>query len=133
MHRVVVAKPKAKFDVIDVAEISLEFLQKQVKGYIEYVGFIPTFAQNNIVMYINDEGKLPNDDGSRKFETSMLLVVQSRDNKYYISDEIEGNIVFTGRIGDKEVGLNEKQIQIIKSLFETVAIYNGQPVLVAEI
>lgn len=86
---------------------TLEELQKIVGGYIEMPYLSKRFAENDIDIIINEEGKLI--DGM----TPEIAVVKGAENQ--VIDVVYGNCIFTSHNDMGEtVGLNDKQIAIIK-------------------
>lgn len=94
---------------------TLEELQKIVGGYIEIPYLSEVFAENDIDMIINDEGKLI--EGLKP----EIAIVKSGENR--ILDLVMGNCIFASH--DEEgntVSLNAEQMEIVKHELETVAM-----------
>ena len=116
MNKVLIRKQNQDFKIVLVDDLSLEYIQETVGGFIERVSFIGPLDELNIDMWANDEGKLI--DGLKP--TFVVL-----DNKDKLVDLIMGDTIFTSR--DRHgntIGLNDIQIQKIKNHFKTAAILN---------
>lgn len=116
MNKVLIRKQNQDFKIALVDDLSLEYMQEVVGGFIERVSFIDPLDELNIDMWANDEGKLI--DGLKP--TFVVL-----DNKDKLVDIIMGDTIFTSR--DRHgntIGLNDMQIKIIKNHFKTAAILN---------
>lgn len=74
----------------------LEDLQEVVNGYIQVIG--DPFGNANIVMIVNEEGKLKN----LKINTAIVY-------KGAIIDIVVGSCILAGYNGDEIVGLTEEQ------------------------
>lgn len=83
-------------------EDSLEWLQKQVGGYIE--SFHPTtkLTENNIIAWINEEGKM------LKLEPTFILTDGPRQ-----IDVVVGNMLFTAINGPDTIGLTPDEVNIV--------------------
>ena len=116
MNKVLIRKQNQDFKIALIDDLSLEYMQEVVGGFIERVSFIDPLDELNIDMWANDEGKLI--DGLKP--TFVVL-----DNKDKLVDIIMGDTIFTSR--DRHgntIGLNDMQIKIIKNHFKTAAILN---------
>ena len=116
MNKVLIRKQNQDFKIALVDDLSLEYMQEVVGGFIERVSFIDPLDELNIDMWANDGGKLI--DGLKP--TFVVL-----DNKDKLVDIIMGDTIFTSR--DRHgntIGLNDMQIKIIKNHFKTAAILN---------
>ena len=106
---------------LEVKEIenTLEALQKIVGGYIEIPFLSEVFAENEIDLVINEEGKFI--DGLN----AEIAVIGTKTNS--ILDIVYGNCVFVSH--DEEgntVSLNDEQIAIIKDQLEMdVVLHNN--------
>lgn len=91
----------------DVDDISLDFLQSQVGGYIE-ITYIDYLEENGIDVFCNEEGKL----------LGLLHSAYLLDNNDTIYDVIAGNMVFCSHDEDGEsIGLTDEQIKVIEDIF----------------
>ena len=85
---------------------TLEDLQKIVEGYIEMPYLSGVFAENDIDIIINEEGKLIN-------LTPSIAVIDKENGG--ILDIVHGRCIFTSHDEDGEtIGLNEEQIMIVE-------------------
>lgn len=95
----------------EIPEITLDFLQSEVFGYIETISTTP-FYEQNIVIIVNEEGKL----------RAMPVNFQTRN------DVIVGPAVFTDDGGDTFESLTERQIIFLEERFgEGQKINIGNP------
>lgn len=93
---------------------TLEALQEIVGGYIEIPYLSEVFAENDIDIIINDEGKFIED---MKPE---IAVVKNETTK--ILDIVMGNCIFASHDDEgNTIGLNEQQIKIVEKELEMVA------------
>lgn len=91
---------------------TLEALQKIVGGYIEIPYLGETFRNNSIDVIINEEGKFI--EGIKK-----EIAIVGRKKKA-ILDIIFGNCIFASHDNEgNTIGLNDKQIEIVKSELKT--------------
>lgn len=98
---------------------TLEELQKIVGGYIEIPYLSERFAENNIDIIINEEGKLI--DGM----TPEIAVVRGSDNQ--VVDVVYGNCIFASHNDMGEtVGLNDEQIAIVEEELQYSAILENK-------
>jgi len=57
--RIIAKKPNELLQVMEIGEIEIAFLQKQVEGYVELVqlrNYVRLFKNDNYVLIVNDEG-----------------------------------------------------------------------------
>ena len=118
MYKALTRKQNEDYKVIQVDDLDLEFLQQSVGGYIERVAFDEEFDRRNIDMWINEEGKF-----NGNFKPTFIVVEKEEPGK--ILDIIMGDVVFTSSNEEGEtIGLNDVQIQYIKSKLSKVAVLN---------
>lgn len=118
MYKALTRKQNEDYKVIQVDDLGLEFLQQSVGGYIERVAFDEEFNRRNIDMWINEEGKF-----NGNFKPTFIVVEKEEPGK--ILDIIMGDVVFTSSNEEGEtIGLNDVQIQYIKSKLSKVAVLN---------
>lgn len=118
MYKALTRKQNEDYKVIQVDDLGLEFLQQSVGGYIERVAFDKEFDRRNIDMWINEEGKF-----NGNFKPTFIVVEKEEPEK--ILDIIMGDVVFTSSNEEGEtIGLNDVQIQYIKSKLSKVAVLN---------
>lgn len=118
MYKALTRKQNEDYKVIQVDDLDLEFLQQSVGGYIERVAFDEEFNRRNIDMWINEEGKF-----NGNFKPTFIVVEKEEPGK--ILDIIMGDVVFTSSNEEGEtIGLNDVQIQYIKSKLSKVAVLN---------
>lgn len=111
MSKILVLRPNEMLHEVNVDEeyISLETLQYYVDGNIELVRFNRLLQKHNIDMWINEEGKLIDEDAN------VLLLTDDM----YIADVLVGTIVFAGHDNDgNSLPLTDNQIRIIKDIFD---------------
>ena len=99
-------------------EDTLEELQKIVGGYIEIPFLSEVFAENEIDVVINEEGKLI--EGL----TPEIAVIGKKTNS--VLDIVYGNCVFVSH--DEEgntVALNDKQVAIVKDQLKMEVILHN--------
>lgn len=82
----------------------LKDIQDYIDGYMEIPYIKKIFNDNEILVILNEEGKLLN------LEPTCIL---KKDEQVY--DTLNGNILFLSAEGENIIGLNEKQINIIKN------------------
>ena len=100
---------------LEVKEIGneLEDLQKIVGGYIEIPFLGDTFADNEIDVVINEEGKLI--EGMRP----EIAIVHMHNSE--VVDVVYGNCIFVSHDDEGEtIGLNDEQIDIVKFKLQTI-------------
>ena len=116
MNKVLIRRQNEDFKLVQVEELSLEYMQQVVGGFIERVGFNDCLNRLNIDMWINEEGKLID-------ELKPTFVIMG--NKDNIIDLIMGDVLFTATDGEgNTIGLNDIQIQSIKKYFRKAAVLN---------
>ena len=93
----VIVKRVGKSPEIEEIKDELKTYQKIVGGNIEVFPFV-----DDILCVCNDEGKLIN------------LPV----NFFFFNDYICGDVIFISEKGEDFIGLSDKQIEIIKEMFE---------------
>lgn len=95
-------------------ENTLEALQSIVGGWIEVPYLSERFAEEEIDVVINEEGKLIGLE-------PQIVVVEKNTNK--ILDLIMGNCIFVSHNEEGDtIGLNDKQINIVKEELKYEAI-----------
>ena len=115
MDKVIIRKQDEDYKVVEVEKLDLKFLQKSVGGYIELFRWSEDLCNRNIDLWINEEGKLI--EGLKT-----TFVVRSKDTGEVV-DIIKGDVLFTSTDGEGEtIGLNDVQIQYIKSKLSTAAV-----------
>lgn len=82
----------------------LKDIQDYIGGYMEIPYIKKIFNDNEILVILNEEGKLLN------LEPTCIL---KKDEQVY--DTLNGNVLFLGDEGENIAGLSEEQINIIKN------------------
>ena len=111
MGKILVLRPNEMLQEINVneAEISLETLQEQVGGRIELFRYNKDLVDNNIDMFINEEGKLLG------FTPNAVVMNELNGD---IVDVLVGSIVFAGFDNEgNSLPLTDKQVSIIMKMF----------------
>ena len=88
----------------------LEDMQNYIGGYIEIPYIKKIFNDNEILVILNEEGKLLD------LEPTCIL---KKDEQIY--DTFNGNVLFLSAEGENIIGLNKKQINIIKNEIQLVS------------
>ena len=88
----------------------LEDMQNYIGGYIEIPYIKKIFNDNEILVILNEEGKLLDLE---------LTCILKKDEQIY--DTFNGNVLFLSAEGENIIGLNEKQISIIKNEIQLVS------------
>ena len=88
----------------------LEDMQNYIGGYIEIPYIKKIFNDNEILVILNEEGKLLDLE---------LTCILKKDEQIY--DTFNGNVLFLSAKGENIIGLNEKQISIIKNEIQLVS------------
>lgn len=103
-----------KFETREISN-ELEDLQKIVEGYIEIPYLSDVFAENNIDVIINEEGKLI--DGMRP----EIAIANKETNQ--VVDVVMGNCIFASHDEEGEtIALNEEQYKIVMWELRTSAL-----------
>ena len=89
---------------VSEGENQLKDMQNYIGGHIEIPYIKKIFNDNEILVILNEEGKLLN------LEPTCIL---KKDEQIY--DTLNGNVLFLGEESENIIGLNEKQINIIKN------------------
>ena len=106
MNKVLIRRQNEDFKIVQVEELSLEYMQQVVGGFIERVGFNDCLNRLNIDMWINEEGKLID-------ELKPTFVIMG--NKDNIIDLIMGDVLFTATDGEgNTIGWKRKLVWEIK-------------------
>lgn len=116
MAKVIVREHNEDFKVIELEGdiITLEQKQQIVQGRIELCTLIPKLEQQNIDIWLNEEGKL------NGLPPTILVFKSGTDE---ILELFYGNILFTSYDGKgNTIGLNDIQIQTVKKLFKKCAV-----------
>ena len=90
--KAILIKENNKVEVIDISKkMTLEELQKQVDGYIEWVTVNP---KNNTGYYVNEEGKF--NKGMNELATKWWYwnILSERDSLNGFNDFISGDVVY---------------------------------------
>lgn len=93
-----------------------ENMQKAVGGWLEA---LPFGTSNNIVIWLNEEGKLAN------LEPTIAVLSKTGE----VRDVIVGDIIITGARMHDTVGLTDAQVKFIKSKLNGVGTINGKKVI----
>lgn len=88
-------------------EHSLENMQKSVGGYIEALTIHESKDGRRLTVWLNEEGKI-ND-----LPPNFAIV-----NNGQVLDIVMGNVLITSDIEGETVGLNDEEIEILKSKFD---------------
>ena len=98
-----------EFEELNTSDIIVGYreLMEAVGGYFERVTFNKRLCENNIDVFVNEEGKLINLD--------LSVVVVNQNN---VVETLAGDIVFAGRRNNETLPLTENQIEIIKEELE---------------
>lgn len=126
MHKIITLKPNLIIEEKEVEEITLEVLHKEVQGDVEYVGFVSELTENEIAMFINENGK------HIKLETTAVFA-REVDGKILIADYLAGNALFVNMSTGEETGLTPKQIKIVKDVLNTPMLFNENMVSILKI
>lgn len=89
---------------VSEGENQLKDMQELCGGHIEIPYIKKIFNDNEILVILNEEGKLLD------LEPTCIL---KKDEQIY--DTLNGNALFLGEESENIIGLNEKQINIIKN------------------
>lgn len=92
---------------VSEGENQLKDIQNCIGGHMEIPYIKKIFNDNEILVILNEEGKLLN------LEPTCIL---KKDEQIY--DTLNGNVLFLSADGENIIGLNEKQINIIKNEIE---------------
>lgn len=90
--KAILIKENSEIEVIDISKkMTLEELQKQVDGYIEWV---TVNAKNNTGYYVNEEGKF--NKGMNELATKWWYwnILDERDSLKGFNDFISGDVVY---------------------------------------
>lgn len=95
-HTILVKEPNKEIEKVELENLSLETMQTLVGGYIEAI--IP-FKNRNLVMILNEEGKIqdlePNIRLGTDYIAGTLLIVASEDNDFRgLNKEELGQAIF---------------------------------------
>ena len=88
------------YEIQEVEEISLAFMQNTVKGFIEHVALPIDLEEQKIDLWVNEEGKL--------LRLNPNVVIANKDNE--VLDILVGPILVTSSYEDEVVGLTDEQI-----------------------
>lgn len=99
--------------VEEVPEINLDFLQKQVDGYIEVINILTGGPEDDdpfpteVSMYLNEEGKLQ----GLPYNARATFLASGAIMPF---DYIAGDVVLTGPVDDEgeDTGLTDEQVEM---------------------
>ena len=98
---------KNKIEILEVEidkDRELESLQQIVGGNIEIPYINKRLSENEILTIVNEEGKF--------LDLEPTCILKKGEQIY---DTLNGNVLFLSAEGENIIGLNEKQINIIKN------------------
>ena len=109
MEKVMIKRVGEKPEIVEVEEVTLKYMQEQVKGLIEMPYLSDALSARRIDIVINEEGKLEGMD------PNMLLL----EDDFNVIDVIVGDILFVGHDGQGgTIGLNDEQIKDLNDMFK---------------
>ena len=109
MEKVMIKRVGENPEIVEVEKITLEYMQKQVKGFIEIPYLSDALNARRIYIVINEEGKLEG------MEPNMLLLGDGFD----VIDVIVGDILFVAHDGEGgTIGLSDEQIKDLNDIFK---------------
>lgn len=109
MEKVMIKRVGENPEIVEVEKITLEYMQKQVKGFIEIPYLSDALNARRIDIVINEEGKLEG------MEPNMLLLGDGFD----VIDVIVGDILFVAHDGEGgTIGLSDEQIKDLNDIFK---------------
>lgn len=109
MEKVMIKRVGENPEIVEVEKITLEYMQKQVKGWIEIPYLSDALNARRIDIVINEEGKLEG------MEPNMLLLGDGFD----VIDVIVGDILFVAHDGEGgTIGLSDEQIKDLNDIFK---------------
>lgn len=113
MEKVIIKNPNHKAAIAEVKEISLNYLQAIVGGYIESV-YIPQLENMPISCFCNEEGKL------QGLDTNFPLVMCNGQ----VYDTVAGPVIFCGcdEMGES-IGLTDEQIERVMNYLADPTTY----------
>lgn len=109
MEKVMIKRVGENPEIVEVEEITLKYMQEQVKGLIEIPYLSDALNARRIDIVINEEGKLEGMD------PNMLLLGDDFD----VIDVIVGDILFVAHDGQGgTIGLSDEQIKDLNDMFK---------------
>lgn len=109
MEKVMIKRVGENPEIVEVEKITLGYMQKQVKGFIEIPYLSDALNARRIDIVINEEGKLEG------MEPNMLLLGDGFD----VIDVIVGDILFVAHDGEGgTIGLSDEQIKDLNNIFK---------------
>lgn len=116
MEKVMIKKVEEAPKVVEVDELTLEYMQGIVGGYIEMPYLSEALDSRKIDIVINEEGKLEG------LEPNMMVM-----HKGQIVDIVVGDMLFVANDGQgNTIGLDDKQLEYLKELFEHHAVLTNR-------
>lgn len=107
LHENFIVRGLERYEIKEVDEISLAFMQNTVKGFIEHVPYSDILAEQKIDFWVNEEGKL--------LDLLPNIAVLDKNNK--IKDILMGTVLITSEDEEDVTGLTDEQISsVIKYL-----------------
>lgn len=90
--KAILIKENSEIEVINISKkMTLEELQKQVGGYIEWVTIDPS---NNAGYYVNEEGKFNKGMNELASKWWYWNILKTRDSLKGINDFISGDVIY---------------------------------------